>query len=382
MYRVLVLTPWYPMTHDPGWGVFVREHARAVARHAEVLVLHTVGPVRGIRGLWELEEETDPALTAGLPTHRLRSRSLPSRLATYTTYVAAVHRALLLLRARGFSPDVMHAHGYDPGFPAILAGRLFHVPVVISEHYSAFPLGQLDRRQIARARYAFARAHRVLPVSRALEEAIRDHGIEAHYEVVPNAVDLSLFHPRTDVPEGTRDFHRFLFVGRMDPIKRIPLLLEALAGLKAHPRAWRLELVGDGPQRQAYEHHVQVLGLAERVMFRGILTKPQVAARMREADALVLPSRWENAPCVVIEAFASGLPVIATRVGGIPELVDGDVGQLVDPDSAPALARALQQSLEGRVPHDPSASVERARAHGHDRIGRRLHEIFSEVVTQ
>ena len=375
--RVLVLTPWYPTPDQPAWGVFVREHARAAALSSEVRVLHTVGPAGGVPGLWSLEREADPALTGGMETHRVRSRRLGLRWATYGAHVLAVVAAVLTLRRRGFRPDVLHAHGYDPGFAAVLAGRLLRVPVVISEHYSAFPMGGLDRRQLARARFAFARAERVLPVSRALEAGIRRHGLEGAFEVLPNVVDTALFHPPEASPP--EEPYRFLFVGRMDPIKGVDTLLAAAATLGDAVRPWHLDLVGDGPYRARYEALADVPGLRGRVTFHGTLDKAEIALFMRRAHLLVLPSRWENAPCVVIEALASGLPVLASDVGGIPELIDEATGRLVPPETPEALGRELLRSLEDGARHDRAAIVARGRTFDLRVIGQRLDGIYRSV---
>lgn len=385
--RVLVVTPWYPVPSDPAWGVFVREHARAAALHCEVAVLHSLGPWHETTGLWQLETEEDQTLTAGLPTYRLRTRLTPFGILTSLLYMLGLIKAIIDLRRDGFRLDVLHAHGYDPGFAAVLAGRLLRVPVVITEHYSAFPLGTLSRRQLRRARATFRWADAVLPVSRTLSESIRGLGLEGRFEVVTNTVDTDLFHPPPR-SAGRSNVHRFLFVGRLHPIKGLPTLLSAAAAM---PRLsefsdregeWRLDILGDGPARREYEQMAASLGIAERVVFHGTRDKAAVAEFMRMADALILPSRWENAPCVVIEALASGTPVIASDVGGIPELVDRLVGELVPPESVEDLAAALGRSLRGYLSHDRAAIVERGRSYGFETVGVKLHTIYRRVATE
>lgn len=379
MIRVLFLTPWYPTPVDPSWGIFVREHARAAARHCEVEVLHSMGPAALPGPHWTLEQEHDPELTAGLTTYRTSSRGNASAAVAYATYIYGLFRAVLAIGQRGFRPDILHAHGYDPGYPAAWIGRVLRTPLVITEHYSAFPLGTLTRRQLRRARRAFGRAEKVLPVSLALETAIRRHGIDASFEVVPNAVDSSVFFPASADGDG-EGLHRFLFVGRLDPIKGLPTLLEAAAGLRSAPRGWRLDLVGDGPARAALQEQAAALSITDRVTFHGQQPKRVIAELMRSAASLVLPSQWENAPCVVIEAAACGLPVIATRVGGIPELVDEEVGELVSPGSVPELRQALQRSLDGAVTYDRAAIARRGRAFDLEAVGSRLHAIYRRIM--
>ena len=120
-------------------------------------------------------------------------------------------------------------------------------------------------------------------------------------------------------------------------------------------------MVGDGPERVPYEKSAAELGLRDQVTFHGSQPKPVIAQMMREADLFVLPSRFDNLPCVVVEALASGLPVVSTTVGGIPELVDDERGRLVPPDDPSALADALEYMLEHLEAFDRRAIGEAAR---------------------
>ncbi|RBO53186.1 colanic acid biosynthesis glycosyltransferase WcaL [Rhodovulum sp. BSW8] len=154
-----------------------------------------------------------------------------------------------------------------------------------------------------------------------------------------------------------------LFVGRLAAVKGVPLLLEAMARLRAeHPGA-RLTLIGDGPERARIEAEAARLGLGDRVVFAGYRSQDEVAGALARSDLFVLPSFAEGVPVVLMEAMAAGLPVIATRIAGIPELVeDGVSGRVVDPGSAAALTAAI-----GAVLADPGGAA-RMGAAGRDRV--------------
>jgi glycosyltransferase involved in cell wall biosynthesis len=157
--------------------------------------------------------------------------------------------------------------------------------------------------------------------------------------------------------------------------KGVDYLLRAVALLDGV----RLEIVGDGPLRADYERLAEELGIADRVDFEGFLPKPELAERMRRADLFALASRFENNPCVVLEALASGLPVVATRVGGLPELVDETSGILTAPRDPEDIARGIRAALEGGFDRDSVAkrAVERW---GRETIGRQLAEIYGSVA--
>lgn len=137
-----------------------------------------------------------------------------------------------------------------------------------------------------------------------------------------------------------------VFVGRLAGVKGVPVLLESLAELVQEIPELRVALIGDGPERADLERRARDLGLAEVVTFAGYRSQAEVALTLAEADMLVLPSFAEGVPVTLMEAMASGLPVLATRVGGISELVeDGISGFLVPPGNVEALTARLRNLL-------------------------------------
>ncbi|NDV98284.1 glycosyltransferase [Salipiger sp. PrR002] len=137
-----------------------------------------------------------------------------------------------------------------------------------------------------------------------------------------------------------------LFVGRLAGVKGVPVLLRALADLAPRYPDLRLRLIGDGPERTALERKAAELGLAECVEFLGYRSQAEVAEALSAADIFVLPSFAEGVPVVLMEAMAAQLPVVTTRIAGVPELVEhGASGLLVPPGEAGALAAALDSLL-------------------------------------
>jgi glycosyltransferase involved in cell wall biosynthesis len=144
-----------------------------------------------------------------------------------------------------------------------------------------------------------------------------------------------------------------------------------------------LEIVGDGPRRAELEQLAERTGIAGSVRFLGLRSRHEIAELMRQVDVFALPSLWENAPHVVIEALASGLPVVATDVGGVSELVEGFDAELVPPAAPDALADAIVATSERRDAHDPSATAARARERfGQEAVGRLWTQLYEEVVRE
>jgi len=229
----------------------------------------------------------------------------------------------------------------------VLIGKLYRLAVLVTGHFVGFPRGLVRGIEKLKAKFAFEQADIVCPVSEDLKRHIESYGIRARFHVIPNVVDASLFYPAENkdrAQEGNKK--RLLLVALLDPKKGVLYLLEALARLKEKRDDFVLDIVGDGPNRAEYEELSHKLGLRDIVRFHGLKTKQEVVEFMRKADIFVLPSEWENLPCVIIEAMASGLPVVATKVGGIPEIISGKIGLLVPPRDTEALARAVDYMLD------------------------------------
>jgi glycogen synthase len=372
--KVLFLTTSYPTDDAPVAGVFVQEHARAAADHADVAVLH-LDRSHDHHGLPRLTEVAD----AELPTWRVTYPWSPVP-ASAVAHFAAAARGWRAVRRSGFEPDVLHAHFFLAGVPAVLLGRRIRRPIVVTEQWSVFlpddPL-ELTRPLRAAARFAFERADIVLPPSEALRRGIEAQGIHANFEVVPNVVDTTLFSAGPTTRSG-----RLLAVGLLYEAKGYEYLLEALALLRRDGHEVELDVVGDGPGRGDYQRLANELGLGGHVVFHGTVPKAEVARRMREASLFVLTSRYDNNPCVVIEAMASGLPVVATAVGGIPEIVDERSGILATPRDPRAIADAIAAALDRQDGWDRAGIAAAATARfGREEVGHRLAAIYERLAS-
>ena len=224
---------------------------------------------------------------------------------------------------------------------AVLAAKLAEIPFSFTEHGPAI-FFEVDRwslpEKIARAKFVVAITHfcraQLMLFSRPADWpkiAI------VHCGVTPDAYRRE--------PGGNGK--RIALVGRLDPVKGALLLIEAMAEvLKAHPDA-TLTLAGDGPARAGAEARARTLGLEGSVRFAGFMTQGQVADLLANSDMLVLPSFAEGLPVVYMEALASRIPVVASRVAGVQELVeDGVTGYAVPPGDLPTLVERISRLMD------------------------------------
>jgi sugar transferase (PEP-CTERM/EpsH1 system associated) len=253
---------------------------------------------------------------------------------------------------RSQRPHIVHTRNWGT-VDGILAARFAGVPSVIhGEHGWNMndPEGQ-SRRRLWLRRFLGLGVGRFVTVSddirRWLENVVRVP--DRKVQTIRNGVDTEKFHPRLRDEKGlgTRSEGGIVIgtVGRLDPIKRQDLLLQAFSKLDPDARKVKLLLAGEGPERKRLETLRDGLPGGDRISFLG--EREDVPELYRIMDIFVLPSRNEGMSNTILEAMASGLPVIATAVGGNPELVrDGRTGILIAPDSVDAIRDAIQHYVE------------------------------------
>lgn len=284
--------------------------------------------------------------------------------------------------------DIIHAHSYGqfPTFAGSFASALDHSVLIVTPHSDAgrpsWAKSLFDRIV---PRLTLKPATRVIAVSEHEAACLIKMGVsQDRIRVIPNGVDIGEFAdvgPRTD-----RDELVGLFVGRLDPDQKgLDVLIRAMARLPRDPLL-RLRLVGeDWGGAELMERLAQRLGVADRVAIVGKLPRSELVREFAESDFLVLPSRFEPFGVVVLEAMAAGLPVIASRVGGIPEIVaDGQTGLLVEPDNPDALAESLRllcgdESLRLSMGR---AARERVKAYAWDSVVPRILSVFAEALQE
>jgi sugar transferase (PEP-CTERM/EpsH1 system associated) len=260
----------------------------------------------------------------------------------------------LATELRTLRPDVLHTHDASPHLLGALAGRLARVPVVVHTRH-CHTVG-LTRRQALGMRVASALSDAVVAVSEDSAARLRrlEHVAPSKSPVIRNGVDLSAFAPgdRWTRAPGLR----VASVGRLAPIKDFGTLLRAAALVVRALPGFQLDIIGDGPCRRELEELNASLGLGTRVRFLG--EQEHIRHLLATADLFALASTSEGLSMSILEALASGLPVVATKVGGNPEVVaDGSTGFLVPPADPASLASALL-----RVLSDPQRLVSMGRA--------------------
>ncbi|MGP8017627.1 MAG: glycosyltransferase family 4 protein [Thermoplasmata archaeon] len=303
-------------------------------------------------GRWERRSDYAPVVE-GVPVHRfpVRKRLIPG--------LTMPMMAGLIDALSGSGADVIHAHSHRYGHvleAAAVAERL-RIPLVVSTHFHPAgprepPLkrGLLRVQDVVFGMTAY-RVARALVVQTDQEAAlVREFAPGGKLRTIPPGIDLAAWsNPEADRTEGLDlPEEYYLFVGRVAPNKGLPTLLDALARLEATARRPLVLMGRDWGERARLESRARELGIAAQVRFLGhVDSLSAYRGVVRGARALVLASEWEAFGLVLLEAMAAGTPVVATAVGGVPDVLDGGhAGRLVPYGDPVALAGALRSVVE------------------------------------
>jgi glycosyltransferase involved in cell wall biosynthesis len=312
-------------------------------------------------GAW-LARATESA--SEVPEFTLRGFADPSA-------IAAVRRFAAWCRERAI--DAVLTADFYANIVGLTGAALARVPVRLASRRELAP--DKGRAQLALQRAAYGFAHRIVANSPAAAAQVRREGISAkRVRVIPNGLDITRF----AAAARRRPLRRIITVANLRPEKRHDLLLDAVALLAPRFPDLRVQLVGEGPGRAALETRAAAIGIADRVEFLG--HREDVPALLAAADLFVLPSRSEAFPNGVLEAMVTGLPVVACEVGGLLDLIDnGRSGALVQPDSAPALAAAIERLLAN--PELAARLAAEGRRHVRDRYSfDRMVSAFEDLI--
>lgn len=351
--RIITFSNLYPSAAMPRHGTFVQERMQRVVDGQDDLELTVVSPVPAVPRLLARGEH---AAVRGLPAcetvggvlvHHPRYFHLPGlSLGRQAERMARAALPVVRELARGHR-CVLDAHYvYPDGVAAVRIGVELRIPCLVTARGTDVNLLAAQAVVAPQVRAAMPQARALLAVSEALRQRFAAvAGVDAsRVELVRNGVDLTRFQPgdataaraRLGLPDGVP---LLLGVGRLVPGKGFHLAVQALPLL---PPQVQLVLVGDGPEREGLRRAAP----HGRLHLLGSRSRAEVALALQACDLLVLPSAREGWPNVVTEALASGLPVVATAVGGIPEIVaEAVAGELVGAE-VEALAAAVRRQLQ------------------------------------
>ncbi len=351
--RILIIPSWYP----PDGGYFFKEHSEALQKmgwRIDVLVTRLVGIRKLIRTGWSSLRPYRVGEENGLRVIRSSYLKVPGNekynILGWARQCARIYRRY---EKRFGKPDFILAHSVTwAGYASYLLKQKYGIPYVIVEHRSFFVWSTDEARQMVKSYHvplfelAYNNSEKLILVSDSLMKGI-EFLVPSAMErsmVIPNMIREDLFLPPTE-PRITSPFV-FLWAGRLEHVKGVDLLLDAVKLItEKTDLRFSVRLAGKGSLREELEQQSMALGVSDRVIFLGRLSRIEMLKEMQDANSFVLPTRYEAFGVVLIEAMATGLPLIATRSGGPDSIVTKENGLLIERENAEDLAEAMQEIM-------------------------------------
>jgi glycosyltransferase involved in cell wall biosynthesis len=354
----------YPYEAEPTFGLFVHNQAKELSKLCQIIVLSPtpISPpiVRRLKAKWaRYASKAKKVKIEGVNVYYPRYVNPPGKhgyLPGAILMFLGMGRLVRKLKS-SFGFDLIHAHNIClDGLAAVWLGGLTSTPVVNTLHGSDINvLPSRSRLTRVASQWAIRNVDGLIAVSIPLKEGALALGIpRREIVVIPNGVDTQQFLLADQSQARARlglggDRKIIVYISRLDKMKGLSHLLSAFKTVSERNGGCLLALVGDGPYKVQLEKQVAQLQLEESVLFAGLRPHGEIPAWISACDLVVHPSLLEGSPLPIYESLACGKPVVASRVGGIPELIVSDAyGLLVPPADPEALADSLSCALEKR----------------------------------
>jgi glycosyltransferase involved in cell wall biosynthesis len=382
--KIVWLCSWYPNPDDPFDGDFVQRHAKSLAKLNPVTVFY-VSQSGLHKQEYKYAKEKNSGVSEIIISFRFKSTGIPvlNKFIYNWKYYRTYRKAIRDYFQREGMPDLIHVHvPMKAGMIARWIKKKWDIPFVVTEHSAHYSMGTNDdffkkgivhRKNVARI---FKEAEVVTNVSSFFAERLKKFFSLNKVRVINNAVDTDLFcyRPSTAIP------FKFVHVSTLsEHQKNVRGILNATQKLLQKRADFELVIVG--PTGEGLKHLMSRFSLSNNVSFTNEIPYAQVADQMKQASALVLFSRYENSPCVIIEALCCGLPVISSDVGGIKEIVNGSNGLLVESEDEDKLAFAMNDMIDNydRYKREEIAIAARKKF-SYETIGKNFLDLYEEVL--
>ena len=371
MKNVLFLSSWYPSRVHTTLGNFVRYHALAASKYNSINVLYIVA-----------DDNVKDYEIKYFQDHELKTTIVYFKrgIFKYLNYFVAFTKGFHFVKEKNkLKFDIVHMNIMHPGiWQALYLKWRYKIPYVVSENWHGFQdlakynLSFLEMKLI---KIGIRFSSVISPVSKQLKNCMINANYQAKYQIIPNVVDTDKFH--IGELDTNKNNFTFLHVSTLDDsIKNVSGIIDAFEKIKHKNMV--LKIIGDGPVDWIIKK-VSTLKTKNTVIVESEKTHDQIAEEMQKADVFVLFSNIENLPLVLIESISSGTPFIATKVGGIPELFNNELGRLVDAGSIDQLLSEMNFMVENPNFFNPSRIRSFAiKNYSNEEVGKKFNDLYIE----
>lgn len=387
--NILFLSSWYPNRRASTFGIFVQRHAMSVSLYNNVAVLYACIDAELKSNTFEIEAKQNENIFEVIVYYKKVKNNIPffSSAIKLFRYLKAYFKGYAHIQKHfGRKPDLLHLNVIFPvGIFALLLNYLYSIPLVISEHWSGY-MPEDDNYKGSFMKWitskCVSKAKSVMVISEQMKQSMLAHGLKNNYFIVPNVVDTKLFFPNKELRKQ-KTFTKIIHVSSInDREKNISGILKSIKTLSKNRDDFSLDVIGDGYERAFFEKLADDYKINNKfVFFKGFKTPKEVAQLMRSSDFFLMFSNYEGLPCVLLEALACGLPVIASRTGGIPSIITEENGILIEVKNENALVDALIKMIDTHhLYSSEKLSNYAAENFSYEKVGRQITEIYKQVL--
>jgi glycosyltransferase involved in cell wall biosynthesis len=363
----MLLSSWYPSRIDPFNGDFVQRHALAISQLNKVSVIHVEGDATINK--WELEINQ---INENLREYRYYFPKSRIPLINFFYKTIGLQKGKNLIG----KTDLIHVNVVHYHFIWLLFQS---IPFIITEHATQYHRFQSLKNAWLKKlvfRPIFKNAKWVLPVSRNLANKLEEHFGKLSIQIIPNVIDINLFYPT----KNTNPTFTFLHISNLSVAKNINGILEAIKLLKQKGLPFLFQIGGNG-DTSYIEEFTKTNRLEDIIQILPSLSHSEVAEYMRSADCFVLFSDFENQPCVLAEALASGIPFISTEVGGVKEFIPDEGTWLVEKGDIQQLADTMEKLVNKRPQIDKDNLANYAKeTFAANYISQKINKIYNDCL--
>ena len=382
---VLALPGWYPTWVDPSPGDFNQRHIIGASLHTPQIVLFigkdNTGTIKKTEVRYNQLSKHVIEIIVLYPKSRVE---FLDTVKSGIYFLNLLRKYATLIKKRWGAPVLLHSYiVVKGGIEGLILSKRWSLPFILTENWTIYypnDPGFLPNRNKGfkwTVHRVFANVKWFLPVTNDLYGKVSKLVKKVPHTVIPNVVDTETFylHEKT-VSNGFRFLHVSTMIYQKNPQG---LLRGFKAILDEHPQA---SLLMVGPHPAEVKDYADALGFTEKnVRFTGAVPYKKVADYLTNADALVLFSRYENLPCVILEALCCGVPVISTAVGGIAEVIDNHNGILIEEGNEMQLISALKEMITKHTVFEPELISSNAIArYSYAAVGKNIHAVYKQVA--
>ncbi|WP_334124316.1 glycosyltransferase family 4 protein [Empedobacter brevis] len=369
--HILFLASWFPSKKNEFDGDFVERHAKSVALLHHVTVVY----VSNLEGINEIKkEETKIGDLTIIRVYFPKKNRILNQYKKFKLYLKEVEKLTKI--------DLIHVNVTFPvGIVALYFKIRKKIPYVITEHWTGYlpqdPV-HISFRNLYITKQIVKNASFLMPVSESLGNAMNILGLNCRIKVIRNVIDFELFqfqNLRND------NCIKFLHISNLSYQKNIEGIIKVADKLWQDGFDFQLHIGGNG-ELKLLESYKERSVFSDKIFLFNALTQVEVAEKMNQSDAFILFSRFENQPCVQIESFACGLPVIASDVGGVSEVFPAGFGEIIEPENEEQLYETMKSFIENKIELKKRIEIHQfAKEHfSMQKIAKQFDEIYNEVL--